>query len=1454
MAMVAVGIDVGYLFSRVVGVDAEGHVVHHDCRRHGGQAMVVLVQQLGGLDAALETPVALTGSKVAAWDDGRGAWLHDARAMALAAATLDPRPAALLQVGATGVFLAEMDAEGRVRSFTGNTLCAAGTGSFLDEQAARLGISYDDPPVLPPDATIPAVATRCSVFAKSDLIHRQQEGFSREAMWAGLCRGMTSTLFQTLLKGRGLPGLTVLAGGVCRNPLVVQYACERFPGELEVMPDGHLAGGIGAALHARCGGSSLTLEKVRRLASGPAGTAGGDSERHPPLRLTRSHYPSFEAARSWIDHSGNELRQAGPGPMLPQAHRTNGSGGPTQSESFAPTRGGESGTPSPQPQASANAQEASGPLSPDLGPRSPVPASKVPVFLGLDVGSTSTKLAVLDGTGEVLVDIYRRTAGEPLAASRAVFEALFALADEQGMELDVRGLATTGSGRRLVGMVYGADVILNEITAHARGAASAAGGDVETIFEIGGQDAKYIRMQDGQVREANMNFVCSAGTGSFVEEQARKLGIPLTEVGTVTEGVSPPVTSDRCTVFMEQDMARLLSDGHTREEAMAAVLYSVVKNYLNKVVGNRQVSKRRVVFQGATARNRGLVAAFENLLGVEIVVSPFCHVMGSIGAALVARERVAGKSRFVGRSMLDRPVEIRHDRCELCSNQCRITHATGGASWGYLCGRDADGPALPMRQDRAFRMLRNMELERLRSTAEAARPELPVLGLPHSLSGLGLLPFWAGFCRALGLKLVQDGRTDAEVKEIGASLAAADFCFPVKAHLGHLRRVLSCPEVDFALVPYFISDVPNKHSTQSLICPYVESSPSLYQTVATRDEADRVLAPVLDFRWSDGKQADELYRVFSPIVPGLKPRQVKQALKAARAEMAAFEQEALDKGRKILDEVRREGKVAVVFVGRPYNVRDDGVNLSIPKLFSQQGYTILPLDMLPFRPDLLGEEFNNVFWAYGQRILSAVRQAAEDPALVAVYLTNFSCGPDSFLLTYAEAMMRDKPFLILELDEHGSEGGYQTRIEAFLDVVAGVGKKVSTASMRPWSSDKSEFDGRTLWIPPMQPTSARLFAAAFRAHGRDARMIPVETQAAFEMGRARCRGSECLPTSATIGGFLALLKERQLDPKKQAMFMGTANGPCRFGQYVLLHRQVLDQEGYSDIPILAPCSHNSYQGIGEDIRHLGFKALLAADNLFKARCRTAPYEMEPGSADALLEKWTVCMEDAVERREKLEPVLRAAVEEFSSLPMRNETKPLVGIVGEIYVRSNPFTNDYLVQAVERYGGEAWLTPITEWFLYTAQIQAWSASEGLNGLASRGLSVLKNEFMKRDEHHWSAVAGPYLADRREPSMAEVLAEGKKHLPLNFEGEAVITIGRAVLYARQGADMVVNAAPFGCMPGTLTTAILRKLQDDLGIPVVGMFYDGTPGLNRMLEPMLKGLVGRQKATTSAVPSRS
>jgi len=1106
--------------------------------------------------------------------------------------------------------------------------------------------------------------------------------------------------------------------------------------------------------------------------------------------LRRSRYPSFEVAEEYVDEAGNEVRVQFPG---------------------RPAR---------------------------LG-----------AFLGVDIGSTSTKVAMMDEDGRVWCDVYRATGGDPLGAASSVLLALHRLVEERGVSLEVLGLGTTGSGRSLVGRVLGADVIINEITAHAKGALATAPEGTETIFEIGGQDAKYIRVSEGQIRDSNMNFVCSAGTGSFVEEQARKLGFRVREVGAVTEGLAPPATSDRCTVFMEQDVARLLADGSTPAEAMAAVHYSVVKNYLNKVVGNRPVSADRVVFQGATARNRGLVAAFENLLGCEVVVSPHCHVMGSIGACLVVRERAGGRSSFVGFEHLADPVEIRHDQCRMCTNFCRLTHASAPASgrevsWGYMCGREPDEPAQPVAGERGFRYLSRLLSQAMGETVRTARPEAPVIGLPRSLSTYGLAGFWSGFWGHLGCRLTMDGATDDEVKELGASLSAADFCFPVKAHLGHIARRCADPEVDWVLVPFFISETPNPQTSNSLVCPYVESSPSVYRSVASPEERARLLSPVLDFRWSARRQAAELYRHFKALLPGLTSGTVLKALAAGHARQERFSREAVEEGERLLAAAREAATPVFVVVGRPYNVRDEGLNLAIPRQFARLGCTVIPYEMLPFRPELLGEEFSNIYWTYGQRILSALKQVGDQPDLYAVYLSNFNCGPDSFLLTYAEEILRDKPFLVLELDEHGAEGGYVTRIEAFLDVVEGAKSNLSRRRIRTFRVPAEEFRRRKVWMPALHPISARLLASVFRHHGYEAEVLPLEDGASFEIGRRVTRGSECLPTCSTIGRFLKTMEEQELDPSRQTFFMATASGPCRFGQYELLHRMVLDQAGYHDVAIISPSSMNSYQGLNESLRRMAWKGVLISDLLYKARCKTAPYESEPGAADAALEIATRAFERAIEKGEPLPELLASRIADFARIPRRAVDKPLVGIVGEIYVRCNPFTNENLVRAIEEYGGEAWLAPVSEWFLYTTQKQAWLASEGLNGLAARGVSVLKNRFVTKAEEMWYETAGPFLADRHEPSMKKVLKAGMEHLPLNFEGEAIITVGRAVLFARQNVDMVVNAAPFGCMPGTLTTAILRGLQEQLGIPVVGMFYDGTPGLNRVLQPFLEGLRTRSR----------
>jgi predicted CoA-substrate-specific enzyme activase len=1420
MKRVALGIDVGSLFLKLVLVEQEEGeartVVARVYRAHQGNPQGVLRAALDEIGVT-GLPVALTGSAT----DAIHADLHRfdlVQASVRAVRATFPKVRNIIDVGGGSLTMINLDAEGRFRGYATNSLCAAGTGSFLDEQAERMGIGYDDLQRFASVTDPPTIATRCAVFAKSDLIHRQQEGYTKEQMWSGLCRGMTSTLLQTLLKGKPLQGLTVLTGGVALNAEVLRWLRTLAGTEVETFDDAHVAAALGAALLALDEGvHPVDLARVRDALQASGEGAGHRARptgpRRPPLALTRTRYPSFDVAETYCHRPAT-------GEHLPAA-------------------------------------SAPDPDDTEVRISAWDEAQDQRVFMGIDIGSTSTKAVLMSEAGQVVADLYRKTLGDPVGATKKLFLALDDLAAHRRAGLTILGCGTTGSGRKLVGEVVGADAIINEISCHVAGAMS-VDPTIDTIFELGGQDSKYMRTHHGRIVDAAMNYVCAAGTGSFVEEQAKKLGFPLDAVGEVVMGLAPPPTSDRCTVFMEQDVHALIRKGYTPAEAMAGVMFSVVQNYLTKVVGNRRISKEKVFFQGATARNRGLVAAFENHLGVEVVVSPYCHVMGAFGVALLTRDALAGRAtRFRGLDLYRREVRLRKESCELCDNYCTITTANvegqdGEASFGYMCGRDPELKKQRLAPEFDLFRLRD-KLMREMSKGPPVGDNAPVVGIPRALSSYSFMPLWRRFFAELGCKTVATKESSDETKHKGGEICGAEFCFPVKLAHGHIAELVQREGVDFVFVPHMISVERNEHASNSHFCPYLQALPSYMRSALELNGIDtaRMLSPVVDFRQSEWRAVQSMHAAIGG--PLRKSRaQIKAAWRAARAAQEEFGRRCVEAGEQRLRELREAGKVGIVAVGRPYNTFDLGANLGLPQKIADRGYTMIPIDFMEFRPQDLGPQFQNTYWHYGQRVLSVVRRVAQDPNLHAIYFTNFNCGPDSFLLTYANHLMGEKPMLVLELDEHGGDAGYMTRVEAFLDVVSwGTIRSVQPVHRVPAVVD---FKGRTLWIPPMHPLGTPLFAAAMRGHGYDARALPTEDRQSFELGRSVTRGTECLPTSVTIGGFIRAVREAGNDPSRHALFMPTAEGPCRFGQYATLHRLVLDREGWRNTPVMSPASFNAYQGLEQAVRREVWKGMLAGDVLFKAGCRVRPYERELGATDRAVKRGLQTLITAAEQRRDLRPVLRDVVGDIAALPQdRSERKPLVGVVGEIYVRCNLFSNEDVCRAIEQAGGEAWLAPISEWIIYTSWTQRHQAVRGVshlpNPIAIVG-SLLKNQFIVNEEHSYYHHAGELLADRCEPDMDDVMREGSRFVPAAFEGETVITLGRAIMFARQGADMVVNCAPFGCMPGTITTGIFQQIQEQEGVPMVNMFYDGGGDLNRRVRVFLANLATSKRSQSPTV----
>jgi predicted CoA-substrate-specific enzyme activase len=1360
-----VGIDVGSSYIKIWNESASGTVLSTSNVRHGGSPRQALTRELSGLETE-GAYLCFSGN----FGDGRlGKFCHEGLLSEIDhLKTMYPQRR-LLIMGAEKIELIHFDDSGKVLHYQSNPSCAAGTGSFLDEQMLRLGLEFKDLPSVAINEDAPMVATRCAVFAKTDLIHLQQEGYSSETMYNGLCKGLVLTSLKSVFGGNLSDGGNLLAaGGLLENPHIRHFLKKIFPrATIADRPAFTRARGLCRLARVKGMRSGEFMELLEERTQ-----VGGTEPVHTPLQLIRSEFPDREMKRV-TDEQGNEVWH-------------------------------------------------------DLKEHETLDA-----YLGVDIGSTSTKAVLVDSSSLIRADIYTKTAGNPIEATRRIFKSITALLKKLGCSVTVRGCGTTGSGRKLVGSVIGADLIVNEISAHAKGAMS-LDGQVETIFEIGGQDAKFIRLESGRIVDVNMNYVCAAGTGSFVEEQARTLGMSLDSIGDLVMGVTPLPNSDRCTVFMNQEITRQLSLGLKKEEVMAGVLLAVFKNYISRVVGNRRYSRSRIVFQGATARNRGLVAALEQITGARIMVSPFCHVMGAYGAALLTRQKLDRRSSFRGFELPE--ISIRERTCKGCENTCRITLAKVGSektSWGYLCGREPG--ASPVGKKANPCMKAREDLLAAYRAAPAGKREtflMPALGLNEEF-----MPLLDEIAAACGFAVeVRLPDKDTVLREL-ASMGPGDFCYPVKVSMASASVLLKEDPSARILLPYFIQDRKDPSiRPRSVYCPFITALPGFFQ-----QDAGRIISPEIDLSKSISWQAGRIRECLAGA--GIAPvplRRIKSALRRGLNRLERYRADLQARARQILENLP-EGRKVIVLMGRPYNLYHRILNLGIPELVESLGYTVVTMDALPDDDDSreAAELFPDMYWYQGQRLLRKALSVSRNPNLFPLMISNFSCGPDSFILTYLEGIFRNKPYLILELDEHGSATGYQTRIEAFIDMIEqyreGDGSPLPLKRLPKICYRLDDIRGKTrIWIPQIHPYTPQLWSATLRHYGFETCAAGEETAAECAAGRSRCRGSECLPAAVTTGKFLSLARKSAGDCM-DVLFMPRAEGPCRFGQYATLQSMILEQEGLDKTRIFSPTSENGYSFLSSEAEMKVWRALCLGDALFKLRCRTVPYHRDPAQAEALFREVLdeICF-SILGGRDYRGLIIRLVRKLRAEMDLLKPRKPQVGIVGEIFVRLNAFSNQHLVEAVEAHGGEAWLSPMSEWIHYV-----WDLLARKSVLFRKPASYLKKYFLHAVEKDMLDLFSPVLDDRHEPGIRDVLEKGRKFVPLSFEGEAILTLGRAKIFAEQGASLVVNCSPFGCMPGRITNFLFQSCREHFRVPVVNLVYDGIGDISSQVGFYLKSI---------------
>ena len=1375
---VFIGIDVGSVSANTVVLDESSKILEdHYTRTHGdplGTTRAVLseiVERYGEDNVEI---IAATGSagKVIAPFVG-AVFSNEVISQAKAIERLHPEVKTVIEMGgqdAKLIIMSKDEDSGKIglEDFQMNSVCAAGTGSFLDQQAIRLELTIEEFGKLAlKSESPPRVAGRCSVFAKSDMIHLQQVATPDYDIVAGLCYAVARNFKATIGKGKDFIAPVSFQGGVASNPAV----CKAFKEVLELDDK-----------------SFIVPERFSSM--GALGTLYYAMEKRKGVGEFRGLGP--------LDEYLNTGREKGK--SLTQLDRPEGH--PSQRESST----GYTFTP----------------------------GAPTDVYMGLDIGSTSTNVVLIDREMNIVSKCYLRTAGRPLEAVRKGLDYVY---DEVGDNVNVVGVGSTGSGRYLIGDFVGADVVRNEITAQAT-AAVMIDPTVDTIFEIGGQDSKYISIDDGVVVDFEMNKVCAAGTGSFIEEQSERLGINIKEEFSdlALSCEAPASMGERCTVFIESDMVHHQQRGVEKEGLVSGLSYSIVLNYINRVVGDRRIGDH-IFFQGGTAANLGVVSAFEQVTGKKITVPENHDVTGAIGSAMLAlREMEEGDRDRSSRAfdLSKRKYSVDTFECTDCSNICEIRKVEmeeedplyyGGRCEKYDVklaeARQTDIPDLyKERENFLFAAYRG----------KGPGKDAPQIGIPRTLLNFDLYPFWKALFTELGYRVVLSPPTSKAIIKEGMEKIISETCFPVKVAHGHINELI-IKGVKKIFLPSVINMAPVKEShDHTVLCPYVQSLPYMASSAFDYKKLGvEVITPIIHFNQREAGLRKEFHTLGRML--GKSKGAMDKALKVANGVQTGFYSNLRARGKEILEGLGKD-ETALVIIGRSYNTSDPGINLELPQKLRDLKTLAIPYDMLTLDPLVDDEMADQMYWRSGQKILAAGRIVRDDPRLYGLYITNFGCGPDSFITHFFREEAEGKPFLQLEIDEHSADAGAITRCEAFLDSIKNIRNKDRPKIIKKETIKEADTT-RKLYIPDMADGSHAI-AAAFTACGMEAEVLPHADEESLRLGRAYTSGRECYPNLLTTGDMIKKTMDEDFDPKSSAFFMPSGKGPCRFGQYNRYHKMILDELGYGDVPIFAPDQDEAFYKelsmVGGDFKKYAWWGIASVDILEKRLREVRPYEINEGDTEKVYwdSVFKVC--DAIKAKRFPEAALKAAKDAFANIPVEGfGTKPLIGIVGEIYVRSNRFSNEDTVKQLEALGAEVRVPPVGEWIYYTNHIGKVRTKKRKNYKDYLD-NVITDFFQHRYDNKLEGIFGSDLRSGHEPHTAAIIEKAAPYIDESFEGEAVLSIGKVIDYIDNGAHGIVNAMPFTCMPGTVVNAVLKQVREDYdNFPYINMVYEGLEDTN-------------------------
>lgn len=1321
--MYSLGLDIGYSSIKVSLVKENNQVEYIKYKLHKGQVKQCLKQLLEEISpqfgADRITYGAVTGSGTRFLiQSGEITSVNEIAASVEGTTMLNGKVQSIIDIGGQSAkYITDFNGSNKSHTkMSMNTNCSAGTGSFLEEQVSRLNLELEDySKYIILARSIPRIAGRCSVFAKTDIIHHQQEGVPVEDILLGLAYAVIRNFKGTVMRKLPLHKPIFFIGGVAYNHGIVDALKDTLrldPEELIVHKYSSATGAIGAAIIASKEQRKINLNQLIDTLNNSKMTDDPDETGTKMLGLA-----SFGSNDSIKKH------------ICKLNYKNN------------------------------NTQN---------------------LWMGVDIGSTSTDIVLINDNSQITAFRYLKTLGDPLKAVEQGFAELYR--DFDGKVI-INGVGVTGSGRYLIGKLIGADVIRDEISAQAR-AALAIDPDVDTIFEIGGQDSKYISLKNGIVSDFQMNKICAAGTGSFIEEQANKFNIPIDSFGEIAISSSNPIhLGERCTVFIETSIAANLSKGANIEDIASGLCYAIVKNYLSRVVGQKPIGKK-VFFQGGVAHNQGVINAFRALIGDRLSVPPFFSVTGAYGAALMAKEEVSIQtSQFKG---LDFQLKKQ-----------------------FLLNRKDKTPT-PENKHTFGKRIENLIFAGYTGQVDSNKK---TVGIPRALFTFGMFPMFNAFFQELGFNVLLSDPSNEYTIGLGQEYALDETCYPVKLVNGHVAELVQ-KRVDYIFFPdLYTVDHPGSASRQNFGCAYMQLAfKVLKQSMDLEKFGIELLSPTIAFSLGKSFMMKSFANLGQQL--GRTSKQTNLALQKGMQAFGDFEERMEKEAMETIKEIKPDEKVFVL-ISKIYGVADPILNMGIPETLMNMGYKVIPFFSLPEGD--VSNEHPNMFWPFGQHILEPAQLIKEHPNLYAIFLTHHGCGPDSVFSHYFREIMSGKPYLYVEVDEHSSSVGVITRVEAFINSIekrqTEQAQKINDYSQKiiHHKVRLNKNLGRlqhqsSIYLPYLYPYS-EIFREILVQKGVNTKILPRTTKSSIDLGRKFTIAEEYFSLTALLGDVFNLLHSKTGKEKETAFLIPQSEGAEVEGQYSRLLRTKLDEEGFADIDVVSPFIED-FPGFEDMTVKQVFLGLIGGDLIL-----AAPQKSQKQYLAKLLR--TI-------RTGDLELVfLKSIAKELHGELKASPYKKKILVVGEIFVLFNDFLNDFTLADLEKQGYKILYMPLSEYLWMIWQDYADQNPEQVSPDYRCRLDELKSDMNSIDtilakESHFEAVpdnlsgianntVGYYAGGNGRYRAAKMLAESK-----NFDG----IINMFSMYENTGISLNI---------------LHKSFENGEGKPILNLTFDGNSNEN-------------------------